>query len=260
MLAHLLRLFRSKPLVGSLTSLTLLSSVGATPLDDVQTAATTWANLRSELARLENDWTAEKKVLTASVTGLTQRVEQMNLSYEALEAETSKDRRELDEMREENETTSAGLIEANNRMATIAQRLIAIRPALPPRLLTALDLPFKSLASPDIAAGERAQHVMTVLNRCNQFNQAFVLAEEIIPTSPGAEPQLLETIYLGLAQGCAIDRAANKAYIGRPINGTWTWTHDPDLASEVANMIAIYQDRAEPTFVTMPVQVTGGDQ
>ena len=256
MFVHLLRLARSKPSVGLLTSLTLFSSLSATPLKDVQTAATTWANLRSELVRLETEWAGEKKVISASVTGLTQRAEQMDLAFEALESETSRERRELDELRQENETTTAGLAEANTRMAAVASRLLALRSALPPRLSTALELPFKSLASPDIAAGERAQHVMTVLNRCNQFNQAFVLAEEIIPTSPGAEPQLLETIYLGLAQGCGIDRAANKAYIGRPVNGTWTWTHEPDLAA----VIAIYQDRAEPTFVTMPVQVTGGEK
>jgi len=260
MIATFLRLNRPKPLCGLWLLLLFNLPAGATPLDDVQTAATTWANLRSELTRLESDWAGEKKVLSASVAGLSQRAEQMALSHEALEAETAKDRREIDELRQQNKASTADLEQANNRMAAVAQRLLSTRAALPPRLSAALDLPFKSLASPDLAAGERAQHVMTILNRCNQFNQAFVLAEEIIPTSPGAEPQLLEIIYLGLAQACAIDRAADQAYVGRPTNGQWTWTPQPNLAAEIANMIAIYQDRAEPTFVTVPMQVTGGDR
>ena len=258
MIAPFLRLNPSPPLLGWLLPLFVIPLAGATPLDDVQTAATTWANLRSEMTRLETDWTAEKQVLTASIAGLNQRAEQMALAHEVLFAGPVYDRRELEELHTQNDAISANLNLADARMADVAQKLIALRPALPPRLSTALDLPYRSLAAADLPAGERAQHVMTILNRCNQFNQAFVLAEEIIPTSPGADPQLLEIIYLGLAQACAIDRAANQAYVGRPMDGRWTWTHEPDLAGEIATMIAIYQDRAEPTFVTVPMQVTGG--
>ena len=258
MIAPFLRPIRRKLSFGLLTLIPLQFVLGDTPLQELQSSAKTWADLRSEMTRLESDWDSEKNVLTASISGLTQKAEQMALAQEALEAETAKDRREINELRDQNDAVAESLKQANTRMRGVAQKLLALRPALPPRLATALELPYKSLNSPELADGERAQHVMTILNRCNQFNQAFVLAEEIIPTSPGAEPQLLEIIYLGLAQACAIDRAANKAYVGRPVDGQWTWTAEPDLAAEIANMIAIYQDRAEPTFITVPMQVTGG--
>ena len=258
MIDHFLRLARSQPFSGLLLFALFCSNSPATPLADVQTAATTWANLRSELTRLENDWTTEKEVLTASIAGLSQRAELMALEQETLLASTAKDRREIAELRTDNEARTQALSSANDRLVAVTAQLIALRPALPPRLSTALDLPYRSLAAAEIATGERAQHVMAILNRCNQFNQAFVFAEEIIPTQPGAEPQLLEVIYLGLAQACAIDRAANEAYVGRPVDGKWTWTPQTGLAGEVSNLIAIYQDRTEPVFVAVPMQVTGG--
>jgi hypothetical protein len=258
MIETFLRFIRSKPFAGMLLLSAIPPCFGTTPLQDLQTTATTWANLRSELNRLETYWTTEKKVLTASLSGLSQRAEQLALQQEILVASTAKDRREIDELRTENNRRTETLAQVDTRMVIVTQKLLALRPSLPPRLSIALELPYRSLNTPNLAAGERAQHVMTILNRCHQFNQAFVFAEEIIPTQPGADPQLLEIIYLGLAQACAIDRAADQAYVGRPVDGNWTWTQTPDLAGEITRLIAIYQDRTEPTFISVPLQVTGG--
>ena len=238
----------------------ILPASADTPLNDVQAAASQWAKLRSETSRLEKEWDSEKEVLRASITGLAAQADQLAAERDTVTAETAAGRAEIDELTAANLATAARITAAGDRVGELAQKLLALRPALPPRLSAALELPFLSLASTDLPAAERMRHTMTILNRCNQFNQTFVLSEEILPVTPGGEPRLLEVIYWGLAQGCALDRSGNEAFVGRAVNGVWTWEPHPDLTAEIAELIDIHQDKEAPAFVTIPAQIMGGEK
>ena len=231
-----------------------------TPLNDVQAAASQWAKLRAETSRLEKDWDSEKEILRASTTGLSGQADQLAAERDTLTAQTAAGRAEIEALTAANLTTAQRIEAAGQRISELARHLIALRPALPPRLSAALELPFRSLASPDLAPAERMRHTMAILNRCNQFNQTFVLSEEILPVTPGGEPRLLEVIYWGLAQGCALDRSGNEAFVGRAVNGVWTWEPHPDLTAEIAELIDIHQDKEAPVFVTIPAQIMGGEK
>ena len=251
--------------VGALILCSLLgpfvsSALADTPLNDVQAAAGQWARLRSETSRLEKEWDAEKELLRASITGLGVQTDQIAAEHHTLTAQTTAGRTEIEELTAANLATARSITEAGERIDALARKLLTLRPALPPRLSAALEMPFRSLASTDLPAAERMRHTMSILNRCNQFNQSFVLSEEILPVTPGGDPRLLEVIYWGLAQGCALDRSGNEAFIGRAINGVWTWEPQPDLTTEIADLIDIHQDKSAPVFVTIPAQITGGAQ
>ena len=230
-------------------------SLVATPLDDVQAAAATWAQLRAETTRLTNDWLTEREVLNASVRALETRARQLENERDTLEASTTRERREIAELTARNTAIAAQLDSADASVDRVARRLQELRPSLPPRLSSALDLPFLSVNDPAISPTERMQHMSTILNRTQQFNQSIVLAEEILSPTPGGEPRLLQVLYWGLAQACALDVAGNETYIGRPVNGTWTWTAAPGLAVAVADMIAIYRDQATPRFHAVPAAI-----
>ena len=230
-------------------------SVAATPLDDVQAAAATWAQLRAETTRLTNDWLTEREVLNASVRALETRARQLENERDTLEASTTRERREIAELTARNTAIAAQLDSADASVDRVARRLQELRPSLPPRLSSALDLPFLSVNDPAISPTERMQHMSTILNRTQQFNQSIVLAEEILSPTPGGEPRLLQVLYWGLAQACALDVAGNETYIGRPVNGTWTWTAAPGLADAVSDMIAIYRDQATPRFHAVPAAI-----
>ena len=227
-----------------------------TPLKQVQEAASTWAELRSETTRLNTDWVTEKEILDASISALEIRAELLESERDTLLAQTSQDRRELAEQVAENADTARKLEASSAETVRLATRLMTLQASLPPRLATALELPYRSLGEENITPTERLQHITTILNRSQQFNQSYVLAEEIISPTPGSEPRLLEVLYWGLAQACAFDRASNEAFIGRPTANGWSWQPQNGLAADVAEMIAIYRDQAEPRFHTIPALIS----
>src|SRR5690606_4965264 len=126
--------------------------------------------------------------LDASISGLNLQAEQLAAERDVLAARTASAREEIATKTAANLATAADIEAAGARIGKLAAQLVALRPALPPRLSAALELPYRSVAAPDLAVAERFRHAMTILNRCNQFNQSFVLAEEILPVAPGTEP------------------------------------------------------------------------
>lgn len=245
-------------LSGLLLCASSIVPVNATPLNDVRTAAAEWARLRAETTRLETEWATEQAVLDATIAGLTGEADQLDLQHQATVADNALERNRLADLTAANQRRAAQLTDTANRLAGLATKLVELRPALPPRLAAALDLPFRSLSNPELGPADRMRHTMAILNRCQQFDQTFVLTEEVLPVIPGTEPRLLEVIYLGLAQGCALDRSAGEAFIGRPVDGIWRWEPAPNLSREIARLIAVHQDEIPPEFVTLPLQITGG--
>lgn len=241
-----------------LVSLSLTVLALATPLKQVQTAAAEWADLRSETTRLETEWMTEKALLTASVANLNSQADQLDLQHQSLVAATTKERQQLENLTAANQQRSEELTRASAHIEQLAAQLTALRPSLPPRLSAALDLPFRSIASPDLSPADRMRHTMAILNRCQQFDRTFVLAEEVLTTTPGEAPRLLEVVYFGLAQACALDRSAGEAFMGRPVQGEWQWENVPGLAEAATRLIAVRLDEIPPEFVNLPTRITGG--
>ena len=134
-------------------------------------------------------------------------------------------------------------------------KLIRLRPSLPPRLSESLELPYRSLTGSELALGDRMQLTMTVLNRCLQFNRIVSQGEEVLAIAGEAGPKSLEVIYWGLSHGYALDRAAGKAWLGSPGPQGWHWETRPEAARAVAELIAVYSGKADPGFAAVPAQL-----
>jgi hypothetical protein len=251
---------RPGPSLALYLALSLPILAPATPLSEVQAAAAKWADLRSETTRLETDWITEQSLLEASIANLNNQAEELELQRDTLLARTAKDRQEIADLTAANQKRADQLNTATARITELAAQLKALRPALPPRLSDALELPFRSIAAEDLSPADRMRHTMAILNRCQQFDRTFVVAEEILATAPDEAPRLLEVVYFGLAQACALDRSAGEAFMGRPIDGVWQWENVPGLADAAERLLAVRLDEIPPEFVNLPIQITGGAQ
>jgi len=221
----------------------------------VEKVATEWVKTRAETVRLETDWGGQQTMLKSMVEAIDQRAKVIQEKKQHLEAQTAQDREELDTLAKKNAVARAGLDSAEARLKQTAKDLQALRPLLPPRLSTALDLAFQSIADPGLAVGDRMQHTMTILNRCLQFNRTVTASDEVL-TMPGeSAPKNLEVIYWGLSHGYALDRAAGKAWLGSPGPQGWQWEAQPGAAPQVARLIAIASDKADPEFVVVPAKL-----
>jgi len=225
-------------------------------VDKVGKVATEWVKTRAETVRMETEWTSQRALMLSMVDALGQRTKVIEEKMEHAKARTAQDREELETLGKKNDRASAVLQASEGRLQEAAKQLLALRPSLPPRLSAALDLAYKSIGDPALSVGDRMQHTMTILNRCMQFNRAITTGDEVL-TPPGeAAPKSLEVIYWGLSHGYALDRAAGKAWLGSPGPQGWQWEARPEAARDVARLIAIAADKADPDFVMVPAKLS----
>jgi hypothetical protein len=233
-----------------------LAAAPDSPLDAVQKSAGEWVKLRAETARLESQWASQKTLLESTVKSLEERARLLEDKRENVKLRTAKDREELETMRAKNQATAVEIAAAEQRLTALSARLVELRPQLPPRLSSALEMSYRSLVATPLAAGDRMRLVTTILNRCAQFNQTVTCGEEVLTLESGAAPKLYPVIYWGLAQGYALDPAARRAWVGAPTPQGWNWTPRPDAAEPVRQLIAIYQGKSDPDFVGLPARLS----
>lgn len=228
----------------------------ADPLNEVDKLARDWVKMRVETVRLDTDWRSQRDLLHSTLDAMKERASSLTEKRDLAVAKSAKERKEIEALAAKDRAASADLKAGEARLKVLAQKLIALRPDLPPRLSEALEMSYRSLASPSLAFGDRMQLVMNVLNRCAQFNRTITTGEDVLTLNgePGAKS--LDVIYWGLSHGYAVDRAAHKAWLGRPGPGGWHWEAQPGAYNQVVHLLAIARDRADPAFVTVPAQVT----
>lgn len=227
----------------------------ADPIQEVGKTAAEWVKTRGETVRLENSWKQDRTLLTGTIAALKERTARLEEQRDHLLARTAEERAEF-------ATLTAKLTQSRENFATTEARLkdltgqvLRLRPRLPPRLSSALDLSYRSLSSGEGSPSERVQLVMTVLNRCAQFNQSITHGEETLALAGETGPKSVDVIYWGLSHGYALDRAAGKAWLGTPGVERWDWAPLADTASAVSELMAIRRDEADPQLVSVPARL-----
>jgi hypothetical protein len=249
------------PIVRRLCQVAVLCSVSlhaeSNPIEAVEKAAGEWVRSRAETSRVQQEWAAQRQILESMVNALNERAQTLEARRDYLQVKTAKDREDLARQEATNNTATTGMQTTETQLKSLGAQLLQLRPSLPPRLSTALELPYKSLAATELSVSERMQVTMTVLNRCIQFNRGITSEQELL--NPGGEKneQLLEVIYWGLSHGYALDRAKGKAWFGSPGAGGWQWEPVPEGAQRVAELLAVYQSKSEPVFVEVPARLKG---
>jgi uncharacterized coiled-coil protein SlyX len=236
--------------------LALAGAGAAESLESLQKTVADLSRVRTENARLESDWRWQSRTLAATVEALTQRAEALESEQAALEVRGAAQKQEIDSLAATAGAARARLGEADQRLRAISDELLALRAWLPPRLSHALELPYRSLADAALAPGERLQHLTTIWARCEHFNSSITCETETLTLGDTNQARVLDVIYWGLSHAYALDRVRNLAYVGRPEKDGWTWREEPNTAASVAKLIAIFHEKADPEFVTVPVQVT----
>jgi hypothetical protein len=242
-----------------LPSLLLGATLGAAdatdPLEPGEKAASEWIKTRLETTRIEGEWAADRPLLESTVNGLKERAQSLEEKRDLLKAKTAKDHEDIEATEAKDKAADDDLKAVETRVAALSGQLAALRPSLPPRLSEALDLSYRSLENAKLAVGERMQLAMTILNRCSLFNRTVTCGEEVLAIDGGTGERSLNVIYWGLSHGYALDSAAGMAWYGSPGPKGWQWEPRPDAARSVARLVAIYNDKADPDFVSVPARL-----
>jgi Protein of unknown function (DUF3450) len=224
-------------------------------VDSVEKAATEWIKTRAETVRLETEWASQRELLESTVNALSERAKTIEDKRDNLKAKTIAERTEFATLQEKNQVAADRIQATDARLKELRDRLIQLRPSLPPRLSEALELPYRSLAGTELGPSERMQITMTVLNRCAQFNRMVTCGQEVLTIEGEPGPKSLEVIYWGLSRGYALDQAAGKVWLGAPGPKGWQWEAHPEAFPQVARLIAVYNDKSEPEFIAVPAKL-----
>lgn len=231
----------------------------ADPIREVSKTVGEWVNTRAETVRLEKKWDEERELLGSTVNGLKERADRLEEKRDQLLAATADEREELAGLAAKKDEAEKRLNVSEARLGELTAQLTALRPRLPPRLSDALEMAFRSLAGSTATPGERMQLVMTVLNRCAQFNASINHGEEVVRFDGDTTAKSVETIYWGLSHGYALDRAAGRAWLGTPGTDRWTWAPLEGAASAVAELIAVRLDESDPVLIGVPARLNPAD-
>lgn len=224
----------------------------ADPIDTLAKLSADWVKLRAETARIETDWANQRELLNSTVKAFEERARDLEAKLALLKSKTAKDRGDLEEQEIENRRLAGQLQKLESHLNSFSEQLAKLRRRLPPKLSQALELPLLSLADPKLPGSERMAHTMTVLNRCVQFNRSISFGEEIVAAPGEDKPKLLQTVYWGLSHGYAYDKTAHKAWFGAPGPEGWQWTACHESESAVGDLIASFDEKAEPHYVPVP--------
>jgi hypothetical protein len=227
----------------------------ADPIEEVGKTASEWVKTRAETVRLEKDWEQDRVLLESTLTALKERVDRLKEKRDHLLAATADERAEQASLNAKLTDAKQTLVSTEQRLLALADKVQALRPKLPPRLAEALEMSYRSLAGKELSPGERMQLVMTVLNRCAQFNMDITHGEEVLslPGEPAAKS--VEVIYWGLSHGYALDRAGAKAWLGAPGPEGWRWEPLTGAAPAVAELLAVRRDEADPRLINVPAKL-----
>lgn len=222
-------------------------------LESVQKTVSELVKVRSETTRLESDWLIEKELLASTTAAFEERAKDLERTRVLQLERGAKNAEELAQLREKNRSATAALETADVDMQGLGVRLLALRPALPPRLASALELSFKSLAENKLAAPERTRLTMSVLTRCLQFDGSVTRSEEVLEL--GGAARAVDVIYWGLSHAYAADRSSKKAWYGGPSGGRWQWQPVDASYEAIVELMAIQAGKADPAFVAVPAKV-----
>jgi len=229
--------------------------IAADPVESVQKEATEWTKLRMETVRMETDWAWQREMMNSTLSALQERGTTLQEKRDQLQAKAAADPQATGDLEAKNEAARAMMSTLEKRLKSLSDKLIQMRPSLPPRLSQALELPYRSLVDPTLGTSEHMQQAMTLLSRCAQFNKAITYGEEELLLPGSQNPRLIEVIYWGMSHGYALDRVNNIGYYGYPGKKGWTWEADPEIARQISQLIAINKDKSDPAFVEISARL-----
>ena len=104
------------------------------------------------------------------------------------------------------------------------------------------------------ALGERVQNIVGILQEVEKFNKQITVVTELKSLESGEMAQV-KTVYIGLGQGYFVDDNAQYAGVIRPSPDGWQEEVRNDLASEIRDVVRIYENEKLAEFVPLPVEI-----
>lgn len=235
-----------------LTLLLLLPTLLAAELATLESLTAQWIALRAERADEQRAWADESARLQLELRLLQDAGSHLNEELAALQSQASDAEsdqtdllRELEAHQQSRETLRTALAETAPRLET---RLNALPPSRLPELREDRD-------ALDAAGSEllpRIRALLSLHNRLLQLQTSLFAHNDVIDL-PGGRREM-NILWLGTARAYAVNADRTHAATGSLTPDGWQWTPAPELAPRIAAALRLFNQKAPPALITLPVE------
>ena len=149
----------------------------------------------------------------------------------------------------------AAALEASLAQASLD--LHSLHRDLPPPLAETWTDELARLDNPVETLSERFRKLLDLLGQLDDFDAKLTLNEVLMTLEDGSE-HVVKQVYLGLSHGWYVTADQRFAAAGMPGAAGWEWTPVQD-AAPIAQMIGILEQRADPDFVSIALELNAPD-
>ena len=227
------------------------------PVQEIDALTLQWTNLEHQKDLLRAEWRTQKPVLEQQLVLLEREIAELNTLLETTAAQQGDvEQRRLELLEEQTRyEEEAAALEASLAQASLD--LHSLHRDLPPPLAETWTDELARLDNPVETLSERFRKLLDLLGQLDDFDAKLTLNEVLMTLEDGSE-HVVKQVYLGLSHGWYVTADQRFAAAGMPGAAGWEWTPVQD-AAPIAQMIGILEQRADPDFVSIALELNAPD-
>lgn len=235
-----------------------VSARAEAPLNETRSTLEKWVETRQLISKTRSDWQSDKDLLEQSIQLFEREVKSVEEQIGKLDTNNTQVEKERAQAEAELKHSNESLERSRRFAADLESQIGKQIPQLPVPLQDILKpllgrMPTNSLNT-RMAAAERTQVIIGILNELDKFNNSVAIFGEK-RKNPKGEEVAVETVYVGLGAAYFVNEAGDFAGAGVPGSSGWEWDIQPELASSVREVIRIYRNERPARFVSLPASI-----
>lgn len=224
-------------------------------LEETRLKMDKWLETQQIISRERKDWQQGKEILLGRLEVVKKETATLEEKTKQAEASVAEANKKRSEMLAENDQLKAAGAQLTEAVAGMEGEIRKMFKQLPEPVQTKLQPLYQRVpedpSKTRIAAAERFQNVLGILNELNKANNEITVSYEVHNLADG-RPSEVKAIYVGLAQAYYVS-ARGEAGIGRPTADGWEWEPSKAVARDVLTALEILEGKQSPAFVPLPV-------
>ena len=233
-----------------------VDKISAPPtLEETRLTMDKWLETQQIISKERKDWQQGKEILICRLELVKKEIATLEEKTKQAESSVTEANKKRNELLAENDQLTAAGAQLTGAAAGMEGEIRQMFKQLPEPIQTKLQPLYQRIpedpSKTRVAAAERFQNVLGILNELNKTNNEITVSYEVHNLADG-RPSEVKAIYVGLAQAYYVS-VRGEAGIGRPTADGWKWEPSKSVARDVLMALEILAGKQSPAFVPLPV-------
>ncbi len=224
-------------------------------LEETRLKMDKWLETQQIISRERKDWQQGKEILLGRLEVVKKEIATLEEKTKQAESGVAEANKKRSELLAENDQLKASGEQLTRAVAGMEGEIRQMFKQLPEPIQTKLQPLYQRVpenpSKTRVAAAERFQNILGILNELNKTNNEITVSYEVHNLVDG-RPSEVKAIYVGLAQAYYVS-ARGEAGIGHPTADGWKWEPSKAVARDVLMALEILEGKQSPAFVPLPV-------